>query len=139
MTKAKSKNRNNHRVDPTGKPAKPPSDPRILPVLKDLQSADLQKRSIAASLVGNLIEDPITRKQLLKEQIVRILFEQTLCDSKLEAKTLGWGILRNLALEEEADFCVHLYRQDVITTLESVVKDVGFPCNETLLYDTRNT
>lgn len=60
----------------------------------------------------------------MREQIVRILFEQTLTDSSLETRTAGWGILRNLTLEEEADFCIHLYRQDVLTGIEGVARSV---------------
>lgn len=136
MGKSKPRNRNKNRDDPTGKRIKPPADPelaalreqRILPVLKDLQSPDLRTRSAAASAITNIIEDQKCRKLLLREQIVRILFEQTLSDSNLETRAAGWGILRNLALEEEADFCVHLYRQDVLTAIDGVVKTVGFQC-----------
>lgn len=134
MGKSNPRNRTRNRADPTSKPIKPPSDPelaaireqRILPVLKDLQSADLKARSTAASAITNIIEDTRCRKLLLREQIVRILLEQTLTDSSLETRTAGWGILRNLALEEEADFSVHLYRQDVLTAIEGVVKTVSF-------------
>jgi hypothetical protein len=92
--------------------------------LKDLQSAEIKTRSAAASAISNIIEDTKCRKLLLREQIVKTLFEQTLTDSNLETRTAGWGILRNLALEEEADFCIHLYRQDVLTAIEGVVKTV---------------
>merc|ERR1712225_141124 len=85
-------------------------DQRILPVLKDLQSPDLKTRSAAARAITNLVEDQKSRKLLLREQIVRVLFEQTLTDSSLETRTDGWGILRNLTVEEEPDFCIHLYR-----------------------------
>ena len=133
MGKSKPRNRVKNRGDPTGKPTKPPADPelaaireqRILPVLKELQSADLKTRSAAASAISNIIEDTKCRKLLLREQIVSILFEQTLSDSSLETRTAGWGILRNLALEEEADFCVHLYRQDILTAIEGVVQTVS--------------
>ncbi|TVY83599.1 putative ARM-like repeat-containing protein [Lachnellula suecica] len=131
MAKSKPRNRQKNRADPTGKP-KPPADPelaaireqRILPVLKDLQSPDLKTRSAAATAISNIIEDSKCRKLLLREQIVKILFEQTLTDSSLETRSAGWGILRNLALEEEADFCIHLYRQDVLTAIEGVVKTI---------------
>jgi hypothetical protein len=134
MGKSKPRNRQRNRQDPTSKANKPPADPelaairekKILPVLNDLTSADLQTRSNAARAIANLIEDAKLRKLLLREQIVRVLFEQTLTDSSLETRTSGWGILRNLALEEEADFCVHLYRQDVLTTIEGTVKTVRF-------------
>jgi hypothetical protein len=134
MGKAK-RNRVKNRADPKAKPVKPPSDPelaaireqRILPVVQDLQSADLKKRSAAAKAIAHIIEDTKCRKLLLREQIVRILFEQTLTDSNLETRSAGWGILRNLALEEESDFCVHLYRQDILTAIEAVVRDVSWP------------
>ncbi len=132
MGKSKPRNRVKNRANPAGKPVKPPADPelaaireqRILPVLKDLQSPDLKTRSSAARAITNLIEDEKSRKLLLREQIVRVLLEQTLTDSNLETRTDGWGILRNLALEEAADFSVHLYRQDVLTAIEGVVKTV---------------
>lgn len=132
MGKSKPRNRNKDRNDPTSKQNKPPNDPelaaireqRILPVLKDLQSAEQKTRSAAASAISNIIEDQKCRKLLLREKIVTILLEQTLTDSSLETRTAGWGILRNLALEEEADFAVHLYRQDVLTAIEGVVKTV---------------
>ena len=132
MGKSKPRQRKKDRVNPTTKAVKPPTDPelaaireqRILPVLKDLQSPELKTRSSAASVITNIIEDPKCRKLLLREQIVRILFEQTLTDSSLESRAAGWGILRNLALEEEADFSIHLYRQDVLTAIDGVVKTV---------------
>ncbi|KAH8679018.1 hypothetical protein BGZ60DRAFT_428825 [Tricladium varicosporioides] len=132
MGKSKPRNRQRNRADPTSKPIKPPADPelaaireqKILPILKDLQGADLKARSAAASAISNIIEDTKCRKLLLREQIVRILFEQTLTDSNLETRSAGWGILRNLALEEEADFCIHLYRQDILTAIEGTVKTI---------------
>jgi hypothetical protein len=127
------RNRKKNRADPTAKPVKPPSDPelaairtsKILPVLQDLQSADQAKRSSAATAIANIVEDTKCRKLLLREQIVRILLEQTLTDASMETRIAGWGIMRNLALEEEADFCVHLYRQDILTAIEGAVKSVS--------------
>jgi hypothetical protein len=71
-----------------------------------------------------LIEDDKTRKLLLRERVVQILLEQTITDSGLESKSAGWGILRNLALEEEADFSVHLYRQDILTPMSVIIQNV---------------
>jgi hypothetical protein len=132
MGKSKPKNRVKHRTNPTAKEVKPPTDPelaalrekRILPVLKDLQSPELKTRSAAARAITNLIEDTKTRKLLLREQIIKVLLEQTLTDSSLETRTDGWGILRNLVLEEERDFCVYLYRQDILTAIDGAVKSV---------------
>jgi hypothetical protein len=138
-SKPRTRDRAKNRDNPAGKPVKPPSDPelaqirdqRILPILRDLQSAELKTRSAAARVISNIVEDAKCRKLLLREQIVRILFEQTLTDSNIETRTAGWGILRNLALEEDADFCIHLYRQDVLTAIEGVVKTVRGPSNPT--------
>lgn len=127
--KAKTMDRSN----PIAKPVKPPADPelaairekQILPVIKDLTSPETSKRSSAAIAIANLIEDTKCRKLLLREQVVRILLEQTITDSSLESKSAGWGILRNLALEEEADFCIHLYRQDILTPVTSIIQMVS--------------
>jgi hypothetical protein len=62
---------------------------------------------------------------LLREQIVKILLEQTLTDSSVETRADGWGILQNLVLEEDVDFCIHLYRQDILTAIESAGKSVN--------------
>ncbi|KAG9246061.1 hypothetical protein BJ878DRAFT_316085 [Calycina marina] len=131
MAKSKPRNRNKNRTDPS-KPIKPPSDPelaalrdkKILPVLKDLQSAELKTRSAAALAIANIIEDTKCRKLLLREQIVRILLEQTLTDSSLDSRAAGWGILHNLAIEEEADFCVHLFRQEILTAIGGIVRSI---------------
>jgi hypothetical protein len=127
MGKSKRRNRaKDHRTNPTAKSIKPPADPelaelrqkRILPVLQDLQSPDLNTRSAAARAITNLIDDIKTRKLLLREQIVKILLEQTLTDLSVETRADGWGILRNLVIEEDRDFCVHLYRQDILTAID---------------------
>ena len=151
MGKSKPRYRNKNRADPKAKPIKPPTDPelasiretRILPVLKyvlfswttnatyvntsdrDLQSPELKKRSAAAVAIANIIEDTKCRKLLLREQIVKILLEQTLTDASLESRSAGWGILNNLAQEEENDFCIHLYRQDILTAIGGIIKSVS--------------
>ncbi|KAI1353731.1 hypothetical protein F5Y01DRAFT_50099 [Xylaria sp. FL0043] len=114
------------RSDPIAKPVKPPADPElaaireksILPVLKDLQSPDPKSRTAAASAIANIVQDTKCRKLLLREQIVHILLTETLTDASLESRAAGWEILRVLTAEEEADFCVHLYRIDVLTAVQ---------------------
>ncbi|KAJ8116678.1 hypothetical protein ONZ43_g4391 [Nemania bipapillata] len=114
------------RSDPIAKPVKPPSDPElaaireksILPVLKDLQSSDPKSRTTAAGAIANIVQDTKCRKLLLREQIVHVLLTQTLTDASLESRAAGWEILRVLTAEEEADFCVHLYRVDVLTAVQ---------------------
>jgi hypothetical protein len=133
MGKSRRKDRTKDRANPIAKPVKPPTDPelaeirekQILPIITDLTSPDSTKRSSAAVAVANIIEDTKCRKLLLREQIVRILLEQTITDSALESKSAGWGILRNLALEEEVDFSIHLYRQDILTAIQSTAQTVG--------------
>ncbi|GAW10719.1 hypothetical protein ANO14919_000540 [Xylariales sp. No.14919] len=114
------------RSDPIAKPVKPPSDPElaaireksILPVLKDLQSPDPKSRTTAAGAVANIVQDTKCRKLLLREQIVHIVLTETLTDASLESRAAGWEILRVLTAEEEADFCIHLYRIDVLTAIQ---------------------
>lgn len=131
---AKSRRNRGHaaRKDPISKPIKPPSDPelaalresKILPVINDLKSADPKSRSAAASAISNIIQDEKCRKLLLREQIVLTITTQTLTDAALESRAAGWGILRVLAQEEEPDFCVHLYRVDILTAIEFAAKSV---------------
>ncbi|GAB0133046.1 hypothetical protein EsDP_00001463 [Epichloe bromicola] len=121
------------RRDPISKPVKPPSDPelaalreaKILPVIKHLRDADPKSRSSAATAITNLIQDTRCRKLLLREQIVHTLLTQTLTDAAWESRAAGWGILQVLAQEEEADFCVHLFRSDVLTAIEYAAGTVG--------------
>ncbi|KEY74176.1 hypothetical protein S7711_00336 [Stachybotrys chartarum IBT 7711] len=122
-----------HRQDPIVKPVKPPTDPelaalreaKILPVIKDLQSSDPKSRSTAASAISNIIQDTRCRKLLLREQVVHTILRQTLTDAALESRAAGWGILQLLVQEEEADFCLHLYRLDIVTAIEYAAKTVS--------------
>lgn len=133
MGKSRRKDRAKDRTNPVAKPVKSPTDPelvairekQILPIIADLTSPKSEKRSSAAVAIANIIEDTKCRKLLLREQIVRILLEQTITDSALESKSAGWGILRNLAIEEDADFCTHLYRQDILSAIQAVAQNVS--------------
>ncbi|RYP10313.1 hypothetical protein DL765_008167 [Monosporascus sp. GIB2] len=115
------------------KPVKPPTDPElaalreksVLPVLRDLQSADPKRRTAAAAAVANVVaRDARCRKLLLRERVVGVLLGETLTDSSLEGRAAGWQILRALAAEEEPDFCVHLYRVDVVTAVQHAAKKI---------------
>ncbi|KAL6883987.1 hypothetical protein HDV57DRAFT_516459 [Trichoderma longibrachiatum] len=129
MGKSK-KSKGGYRSDPVAKTVKPPSDPelaalresKILPIINDLKSADPKSRSTAASLISSIIQDTKCRKLLLREQVVFTVLTQTLTDAALESRAAGWGILQVLAQEEEADFCIHLFRQDVLTAIEFASK-----------------
>ncbi|RYP63639.1 hypothetical protein DL770_009334 [Monosporascus sp. CRB-9-2] len=115
------------------KPVKPPTDPElaalreksVLPVLRDLQSADPKRRTAAAAAVAHVVaRDARCRKLLLRERVVGVLLGETLTDSSLESRAAGWQILRTLAAEEGPDFCVHLYRVDVVTAVQHAAKKI---------------
>ncbi|KAL8407882.1 hypothetical protein RB594_006618 [Gaeumannomyces avenae] len=126
MGKSRRNRERSHRSDPVAKPKGPPADPelaklrevKILPVLKDLKSADPKLRTTAAGAIANIIQDQKCRKLLLREQIVQTVLTETLTDSSLESRSAGWEVLKVITLEEESDFCVHLYRIDVLTAIE---------------------
>lgn len=121
-----------HRSDPIAKPVKPPSDPelaalrenKILPVLKDLKHPDAKSRTAAANAIANVVQDTKCRKLLLREHVVHMIITETLTDNSIDGRAAGWEILRVLAQEEEADFCVHLYRLDILTAIEHAARAV---------------
>ncbi|KAB5523956.1 hypothetical protein GE09DRAFT_976560 [Coniochaeta sp. 2T2.1] len=132
MGKSRQNRKNGARSDPIAKPVKPLSDPelialresRILPVVRDLKSADIKNRTSAAGAIANIVQDAKCRKLLLREQIVHIVLTETLTDSSIESRTAGWNILRVLVQEEESDFAVHLFRLDILTAVEYAGKAV---------------
>ncbi|KIE02127.1 ARM-like repeat-containing protein, partial [Metarhizium majus ARSEF 297] len=121
------------RRDPLAKPVKAPSDPelaalreaKIIPVINDLQNPDPKSRSAAAVAVANIIQDTKCRKLLLREQIVHIILTQTLTDAALQSRAAGWCILQGLVLEEEDDFCVHLFRSDILPAIGHAAKNIS--------------
>ena len=142
MGKSRRNRARGSRSDPIAKPVKPPTDPelaklresKILPVLKDLQSPDTKSRTAAAGAIANIVQDAKCRKLLLREQVVHIVLTETLTDSSIDSRAAGWDILKVLAEEEEADFCVHLYRVDVLTAIEHAAKAVSIA--PVLIFDT---
>ncbi|KAI0888995.1 uncharacterized protein GGS22DRAFT_65868 [Annulohypoxylon maeteangense] len=121
------------RPNPITKPVKPLSDPEliaireksILPVIKDLQSTEPKSRTTAARAISNIVQDPKCRKLLLREKIVHIILTETLTDTSLEGRAAGWEILRVLVAEEEQDFCIHLYRVDIMTAIQHACKNLS--------------
>lgn len=99
-------------------------DSKILPVVKNVSSLDVNERVQAVSAIANLVEDPTCRKLLLKERIVAALMEKTLNDSSPEVVVRGWGALRNLAVEEGYDVCLHMYRKDILTPIAAAIPKV---------------
>ncbi|KAK5660301.1 hypothetical protein OQA88_12841 [Cercophora sp. LCS_1] len=130
MGKSRRNRGHANRTDPIAKPVKPPSDPelaalresKILPVLKDLRSLETKSRTAAATAIANIVTDTRCRKLLLREQVVHTVLTETLTDNSPDGRAAGWEILKLLVQEEEADFCVHLYRLDVLTAIEHAAK-----------------
>lgn len=138
MGKSRQNRKNGARSDPIAKPVKPLSDPelvalresRILPVIKDLQNPDVKSRTAASKAIANIVQDARCRKLLLREQVVHIVLTETLTDNSIESRAAGWDILRVLAQEEESDFCVHLFRLDILTAIEHAGKNVSTPVRD---------
>jgi hypothetical protein len=132
MGKSRRNRDKRHRPDPIAKPVRPPSDPelaglrnsRILPILKDLQNPEPKSRTAAAAAVANIVHDEKCRKLLLREKIVHIVLAQILADASLESRVAGWEVLKVLVQEEASDFCVHLYRIDVLAAIEHACQTV---------------
>ncbi|TQS37877.1 hypothetical protein Golomagni_01637 [Golovinomyces magnicellulatus] len=111
---------------------KPLSDPelarireeKIVPAIKDLQSPDFAARSLAVGSILKLVTDVKSRKLFLREQIVKVLLDQTLKHSNLETKADGWCILKSIAQEEDTDFCVHLSRIGILETIDPTLKQL---------------
>ena len=119
--------------DPLARPSKAPADPelaalreqKILPVLKDLQSSESKTRSMAATAIANMIDNDKCRRLLLREQLVPIVMQNTLTDVSLDGRASGWEIIRAVSELEDAGFCVHLYRLDVLTAIEGACRSVS--------------
>lgn len=131
-------------ADPKPKPKPPPSDPelaalreqRVVPVLRDLLAGEPGRQWAAAEAVAaephGVARDPGARKLLLREGVVRRVLSEILApgasadSAGLEAQAAGWHVLRALAAEEGPDFCVHLYRQDVVPAIQDAARKVSF-------------
>ncbi|KAK3390383.1 hypothetical protein B0H63DRAFT_557362 [Podospora didyma] len=133
MGKARRGNKaNGLRTDPIAKPVKLPADPelaalresKILPIINDLKSFDVKQRTSAAGAIANIVQDDKCRKLLLREQVVPLVLTETLTDASPDSRAAGWEILKVLAQEEEEDFCVHLYRLDILTAIEHAAKTI---------------
>lgn len=97
---------------------------KILPVVKNLGSANPKQRSEAVAAIVNLLEDPNCRRLLLKERVVQKIMEEMLNDSNQEVVVYGWGALRNVAVEEGYDQCIFMYRKDILTPVGVAVNTV---------------
>ncbi|KAK9434128.1 hypothetical protein V1505DRAFT_320214 [Lipomyces doorenjongii] len=103
----------------TGPSMSPSTQEQAVPLIKKLSSVDPKDRVLAASAIANLIENPVIRRALLKEKLVQTILEQSLTDSSEEVIVEGFGVLRNLALEDGYDICVFLWRKDILAIVLS--------------------
>ncbi|KAK9315210.1 hypothetical protein V1522DRAFT_193884 [Lipomyces starkeyi] len=103
----------------TGPSTPPSAQEQAIPLIKKLSSVDPKDRALAASAIANLIENPVIRRALLKEKLVQTILEQALTDSSEEVIVEGFGVLRNLALEEGYEVCVFLWRKDILAIVLS--------------------
>ncbi|CEP60418.1 Syo1p LALA0_S01e10440g [Lachancea lanzarotensis] len=92
---------------------------RILPLLKQLQSAVPNDRSMALGNVVVLCEDPYMRKLFLKEKLAHLVLTKLLSDDNMDIVVEAHGLLRNLALEEGYDVCAFLWRSDIWKSINS--------------------
>ena len=73
---------------------------KIVPLIKQLQSAVPNDRNIALSSLSVLCEDPHMRHLLLKEKLIQIILNNLLNDNNMDIVIEAVGLLRNLTLEE---------------------------------------
>lgn len=134
MGKSRQRKANANRADPISiKAVKAPTDPElialrdkhVLPIIKDLRSSEPRARGAAASAIASIVEQEKCRKLLLREQVVPIVMTETLTDASLDSRAAGWEILRVIASEEDKDFCVHLYRLEILSAVEYAVNNVS--------------
>ncbi|KAJ8102942.1 hypothetical protein POJ06DRAFT_59476 [Lipomyces tetrasporus] len=97
----------------------PSTKEHAIPLIKKLSSVNPKDRALATSAIANLIENPVIRRALLKERLVQTIIEQSLTDTSEAVVVEGFGVLRNLALEEGYDVCVFLWRKDILGVVSS--------------------
>lgn len=123
--------------DVAARPVKPPTDPAlaslrlsaILPLVADLQSDDAKLHTAAAEkAIANLIPQEASRKLLLRERVVHLLLATVAKPlAPLECRAAGWRILEALAREEGLDFCLHLFRLNILAPIQQTSHSVRSP------------
>lgn len=128
----KYRNSRSKRVDPTGlneasesiastptNTASSSSDP--IPVIKSLTSANADDRAWSAAAISNLIQDPPTRKLLLKANVVPILIK-TLVDPAPGVALEVAGAIRNMVVIGGQDIVQSLVQNQISTVLMTVIE-----------------
>ncbi|KAK6533353.1 hypothetical protein TWF694_002303 [Orbilia ellipsospora] len=99
-------------------------DQKISPIIAGIQSAIPTERAQHLIAATSIIEDPVCRKLLLREHIVRLVMEQSLCDSAQEVVAAAWAFLNSLVLYEGYDVAVHLYRKEILKHVDGIIKNI---------------
>ncbi|CAB4378961.1 unnamed protein product [Rhizophagus irregularis] len=97
----------------------------VLPVIKQLSSADPTERAWAASCASNLIasEEKI-RRLLLSKDLIRLLIER-LTDEVYEVVYECVGTLRNLTAIGEYEICAEMFNKDILTPLNMLISKIS--------------
>ncbi|EWC48637.1 hypothetical protein DRE_01859 [Drechslerella stenobrocha 248] len=99
-------------------------DQKIAPILAGLQAVDPAGRAQSLLAACAIIDDPLCRRLLLKEQIIRRVMEQSLVDPAQEVVTAGWRLLNKLVLLGGYDAAVHLYRQGILGLVDGILDNI---------------
>ncbi|SCU77832.1 LAMI_0A02498g1_1 [Lachancea mirantina] len=92
---------------------------KIQPLLKQLESAVANERAMALGTISVLCDDQHMRQMFLRERLIQTVLSRLLTDENTEIVVESYGLLRNLAIEEGYDVCIHLWRSDVWTSLSA--------------------
>ncbi|ODQ64856.1 hypothetical protein NADFUDRAFT_65992 [Nadsonia fulvescens var. elongata DSM 6958] len=95
---------------------------KIAPLISKLSSTSTNDRSMSISAITAMIDDPKLRTLLLKEGLIKIVLTQLLSDSSEEVVMESYGLLRNIVLEDGYDVCIHLWRSDILTAIQSAME-----------------
>ncbi|GBB99537.1 hypothetical protein RclHR1_03550017 [Rhizophagus clarus] len=97
----------------------------VLPVIKQLSSADPTERAWAASCASNLIagEEKI-RRLLLSKDIIRLLIDR-LTDNVYEVIYECVGTLRNLTVIGEYEIRAEMFNKDILTPLTLLISKIS--------------
>ncbi|KAF3904154.1 hypothetical protein AA313_de0205323 [Arthrobotrys entomopaga] len=99
-------------------------DQKISPIITGIQSATPAERAQHLVAATSIVEDPSCRKLLLREHIVRLVMERSLCDSAQEVVAAAWAFLNTLVLHEGYDVAVHLYRKGILKHVDGIIESI---------------
>ncbi|EPS38059.1 hypothetical protein H072_8206 [Dactylellina haptotyla CBS 200.50] len=99
-------------------------DQKITPIIAGIQSQSPAERVQHLNAASSIVEDPLCRKLLLREHVVRVVMEHSLLDGAQEVVTAGWGFLNKLVSYEGYDVAVHLYRKGILDLVGGIIDNI---------------